>query len=328
MSDTPRNAHGPVARELVGDNSPSVRPGDDAALYGTAEIEPLNPVEVRSYQTFVLTYTAGRLGIDDTGAIRVCFRMIGDGGKPQTGDPRAPNYVSASCSGDGHIELTVGPHGQRPWALAVTAHLRGGYLSEGDTISITFGDTSQGSPGLQMQTFAESGYEFRVTTDVQATGNFLPLDRQYSVPIIAGEAVCWKAVVPTLRRPGESFHLGLKAEDAWGNPTDRAAGRVRLETSLPVNGLPEEFDYAPVDRAMCFEGLTADEEGTLTVRVIVDAVEVAEAGPLVIRNGDLAGFWGDLHGQTGETVGGKHCRKLFRLRPQQILPGCHQPPGQ
>jgi len=303
MNDANPHAFGPVARELVGENGPSVRPGADGALYGSATLTPVDPVEVRSFHTFTVAYTAGRLGIDDTGAIRVCYRMIGDGGKPQTSDPTAPNYVSATTSGQGRIVLSVGPHGQRPWALAVTAQLRGGYLKQGDTITLVFGDTSQGSPGQQMQTFAESGYEFRISTDVQATGNFLPLDEQFWVPIVAGAATSWKAVLPTLRRPGEAFHLGLKAEDMWGNPTDKARGRVRLEPSLPVEGLPLEFDYAPVDRAMCFEGLKVADEGTLRIKAFVDGEPVAEAGPLVVRTGPHAGFWGDLHGQTGETVG-------------------------
>ena len=71
--------NGPVRRELVGDNGPSVRPGDDPALYGSAVLKPLEAVEVRSFQTFTVTYTVGRIGLDDTGAIRVCFRIRGRG---------------------------------------------------------------------------------------------------------------------------------------------------------------------------------------------------------------------------------------------------------
>jgi hypothetical protein len=37
--------------------------------------------------------------------------------------------------------------------------------------------------------------------------------------------------------------------------------------------------------------------------VYIDDLQVAEAGPLVIRAGAVASYWGDLHGQTGETVG-------------------------
>ena len=288
---------------LVGDNAPSVRPGDDPALYGSAILTPTAPVEARSYQTFRLTYTVGRLGLDDTGGIRVCFRIVSDVGKPQTGDPAAPNYLTATCSGAGAIRLRVAMDGQRPWNLAVTAELQGGYLAEGDEITLTFGDTTHGSPGWAMQTYAEGGFEFRVMTDVQATGNYLPLAQQFTVPVIAGPPHQWVAVLPTLRRPGEPFHLGLKAEDLWGNPTALAKGRVRLDPSLPVAGLPEPFDYAPEDRALTIDNLTVAEEGVLRIKVYVDDEEVAEAGPLIIRAGEHAGFWGDLHGQTGETVG-------------------------
>lgn len=292
-----------VASDLVGDNGPSVRPGDDPKLYGSATLEPVRPVEVRSFQTLRLVYRVGKIGLDDTGGIRVCFRAISDTGKLQVTDPKGENYISASCSGSGKISLRVAPDGQRPWNVAITAQLNGGYLSEGEEIILTFGDTAQGSPGMQMQTFAEGGFEFRVMTDVQATGNFLPLNQQFTMPIIAGPPHKWIAVMPTLRRPGEAFLLGLKNEDLWGNPTAQASGRVRLEPSMPVQGLETEFDYTPDDRALTLENLSVDQEGTLRIKVFVDGAEVAEAGPLVVIAGDHAGFWGDLHGQTGETVG-------------------------
>ena len=294
---------GPVRRELVGDNGPSVRPGDDTALDGSAVLEPLGAVETRSYQTFRITYTVGRIGLDDTGAIRVSFRLVSDFGRPQTDNPSAPGYVSATCTGEGRIALRAAPEGQRPWNFAVTAQLRGGFLSEGDRIVLVFGDTSHGSPGMLIQTFAEDGYEFRVSSDVQATGNFLVLPQQLSVPVVAGPAAKWVAVLPTLRRPHERFHLGLKAEDAWGNPTVQAGGRVRLEPSIPVDGLPGEFDYDAEHRAVTLDGLSVERPGLLQISVFVDDRKVAEAGPLAIREGPIAGFWGDLHAQTGETVG-------------------------
>ena len=299
----PNIAPVPVRRSLVGENAPSVRPGDDPTIYGSAVLSPTHAVETRTYQTFTLTYTVGRLGLDDTGAIRVSFRSITDTGLLQCTDPQAPNYVRAETSGRARISLRASREGPRPWAFCVTAQVNGGYLDEGDTLTLVFGDTSGGSPGMLMQTFAEHGYEFRVATDVQATGNFLPLDQQFAVPVVAGPPSRWLAVLPTLRRPGEPFFLGLKAEDRYGNPTPQARGRVRLEPSLPVQGLETAFDYAPADRSMLLEGLSAQTPGTLRIRVYVDDEPVAEAGPLVIEAGPHAGFWGDLHGQTGETIG-------------------------
>ncbi|MBU2531770.1 MAG: DUF3604 domain-containing protein [Alphaproteobacteria bacterium] len=300
---TPFLKRGPVRRDLVGDNSPSVRSGDDAALYGSAVLSPLGPVEARSFQTFKLTYTVGKLGIDDTGGIQVAFRFIGDAGKAQITKPAAANYVSASSNGEGRIRLNVREDGFRPWKLLVTAYQSGGYLKEGETIEIIFGDTRQGSPGMLMQTFVEAGYEFRVAADVQATGNFLPLPEQHSVPIVPGPVHRWRAVLPSLRRPGETFQLGLKAEDIWGNPTEQATGNVHFEPSMPVTGLPVTTRFQPDDRAMTFEGLSVADEGELRIRVLVDDREVAEAGPMMIRPGAHSGYWGDLHGQSGETVG-------------------------
>ena len=175
---TPFLKRGPVPRDLVGDNSPSVRSGDDPAIYGSVELTPTGPVEARGFQTFKLTYTVGKLGIDDTGGIQVAFRFIGDAGKAQITNPAAPNYVTASSNGEGKIRLSVREDGFRPWKLLVTAFQSGGYLKEGEKIEMIFGDTSGGSPGMVMQTFVEAGYEFRVAADVQATGNFLPLPTQ------------------------------------------------------------------------------------------------------------------------------------------------------
>ena len=48
-----------VSADLVGDNKPSVAPGNDPTLFGSATLTPTLPVEVRSFQTFKLTYEVG-----------------------------------------------------------------------------------------------------------------------------------------------------------------------------------------------------------------------------------------------------------------------------
>ena len=296
---------GPVPRYLVGDNGPSVVPGYDKANFGYASISPIIPVEARSFHTVTLTYTVGKLGIDDTGAIRVCWRMVSDAGRPQMDNPSGENFVTATSSGEGSLVLKFEQlGGQRPWNETLTIYQRGGYLKEGDIITVVFGDKIGGSPGMLAQTFAEGGRDFRITADVQATGNFVELpDTQLSIPIVAGPANSWHAVLPTLRRPKEPFHLGIKAEDKWGNPTQQATGKLTLIPSLPVIGLPKTIDYAPKDRALTLDNLTVEKSGLLRISLEIEGKKVAEAGPLLIQAGKIAGFWGDLHGQTGETVG-------------------------
>ena len=183
-----QSPYGAVPRNLVGDNGPSVVPGHDPSIFGYATLSPVDPVEARSFHTCTLTYTVGKLGLDDTGGIRVNWRMVSDAGRPQMGDPTAENYVTASSNGEGQLVLEFSKLvGQRPWNESLTIYQRGGYLKEGQVITIVFGDTSGGSPGMLAQTFAEGGRDFRITADVQATGNFVELpDTQLSIPIVAG----------------------------------------------------------------------------------------------------------------------------------------------
>ncbi len=305
---------GPVAEDLVGEVWPSAEPGEDPVLYGHAVLEPCDPVEVRSLQTFKLTYTVGRYGLDDTGAIRVVFRAMGDGQALQVSDPAAANYVTASTSTGIPLAVEYRSRGvsARPRWKSLTVTVNGGYLCEGDVITIVFGDTSGGSPGMRVQTMADGGFEFKVLADVCAVGHFVPIPDTPTVAIVPGPPVVWKAVLPTLRRPGERFRFGLKAEDRWGNPTDRATGHFVFETNLPVDGLPDAFDYPPGEKAISFDGLSVSDPGVLRVTVRDQSGAVAaESHPLVIREGRCGGYWGDMHGQSGESVGITTSRQYF-----------------
>ena len=135
---------GQVAEDLVGEVWPSAEPGENPVLYGHAVLEPRNPVEVRSLQTFRLIYTVGRYGLDDTGAIRVVFRAMSDGQALQTTDPASPNYVTANTNTGIPLAVEYRSRGisARPRWKSLTVTVNGGYLSEGDVITIVFGNTS------------------------------------------------------------------------------------------------------------------------------------------------------------------------------------------
>ena len=295
----------PVPLNLVGDNAPSVSPGADPAFLGHAHLTPTNPVVVRSHQSFTLTYTVGRLGIDDTGGIRIAWRTVGDTGRLQMTDPKAANYVTAESNGQGRLELNYARMGgQRPWGEILTITQRGGYLKPGDVITIRLGDQRYGSPGLLIQTFAEAGRDFRVMADVQATGNFTPLpDTQLTVPVIADAPATWKIVTASQRRPGEPFTLGIKAEDIWGNPALPKKTRIRFRCLQTVKNLPEYVEFDGNTTALTVEGLRCDQEGLVYISIDDEGGEIGSAGPILIKNTDHAGYWGDLHGQSGETIG-------------------------
>lgn len=293
---------------------PANHPGTDPTLYGHVKLDPRGQFEVRSAQTFTLTYTVGRYGIDDTGGIRVVFRFVGDWGALQTSNPQGHGYVTAQVggSGSGRIALTFDKTGhQRPFFPMLNARLHGGFLREGDTITIIFGDTSKGSPGMKLQTFCESAFEFKVLADVCAVGHYIPLPETPAISIVAGQPVIWRAVLPTLRRPGEAFQLGLKCEDRWGNASNQVQATLRFESSLTVSGLPEKFEFETGERAYSVENLMVEQEGELTIRVYEGSTCVATAGPLLIQDGEHGGYWADMHGQSGESIGINTAREYF-----------------
>ena len=306
---------GVVASELVGAAWPAVQPGSDPVLYGHVSLDPVGAFEARSLQSFQLVYTVGRYGIDDTGSIRVVFRFMGDWGAFQTNNPSGYNYVTADASTGARLSLNYANTGhQRPWFKSLTVSLHGGYLSEGDTITIVFGNTSQGSPGMKMQTFCEPGFEFKVLADVCAVGHYYPLAETPHIAIVPGEVHDWKAVLPSLRLPGEVFRFGLKAEDKWGNPTDQASACFLLRSSHPVNGLPETLDYPLGEKSIILDDLSMEEPGILRIQVLDESGRcVSEAGPLLIRDGEFSGYWGDLHGQSGESIGLTTSRDYFEF---------------
>ena len=302
-----------VPDELIGDSWPRVSPGADPVLYGHATLRPLGAFAVRSFQTFTLNYTAGRFGIDDSGGIKVVFRFSVDWGEFQTTEPEKPNYVTARSSRGVGLEVNFSKHAHpRPWFQALSIRVGGGFLREGDGIEITLGDRSGGSPGLALQTFVESALEFRVLVDVCATGHFIPIPNAPSITVVPGPAHAWKALLPTMRRPGETFTLGLKAEDRWGNPTNQASAQLSLRASLRVHGLPDVIDYGPGEYSRRIAGLTVGEPGVLRIEVR-DGREnlLAESNPLVVRDEPDGRFWADMHGQSGESIGINTAREYF-----------------
>jgi len=207
---------------------------------GTAAIEPSGAFEAGSYQSFVLTYTAGPFGIDDSGSIKIVWRHAADMGAPQFDDPTAANYVTAEASNGAVLDLRFDIKDNiRPWDQTLRIKVVRGFFEEGERIVVRFGDTRQGGPGIRIQTFCEDSFEFRVLADPIATYDFVELPEQPTIAIVPGPPVEWKAVLPTLRWPGDRFALKLKGEDVWGNPSDRCNATFRLRPSRPVQGLPE-----------------------------------------------------------------------------------------
>ena len=315
-------------RDRTETNSGAIRQAIPPEMLGRAKIAPAGRFEAGSWASFTLTYTAGVYGIDDSGGLRVCFRFASDQADPQFTDPMGANYCTVEASNGAVLQLRFDPKGNiRPWDRTLWIKVVRGYLKEGDRITVRFGVTDHGGPGMRLQTFCEDTFEFRVLVDPVATFNFQPVPDQPQIAIVPGPPARYVAVLPTRRRPGERFALKLKGEDAWGNPSDRCDATFRLRAIGAIGGLPETVTFRPGRFAVDIDGLSAEVPGTVLVQLVdASGALAAETNPLVVENTPLVHYWGDIHGQSEETIGTGSARQYFAFaRDRAFVDACaHQ----
>lgn len=299
-------------------------------LMGSATLEPGGAFEAGSWQSFTLVYTCGRFGIDDTGSLKIGFRFATDFGPVQFADARAPGYATVEASNGAELECRWEfKRNIRPWSRALYIGVKKHFLAEGNTITIRFGDRRGGSRGVRVQTFCEAAFEFRVLVDAIATYDYVALPHSPRISIVPGPAVTWLAVLPTLVGTGQPFRLCLKANDAWGNPSNRIDQTLRLEASTPVTGLPETVRFEPGGFACVVEGLSlAEPQDDVVITASNEQGKVlARSNPLrAVADPEHLHFWGDLHGQSNETLGTNTARDYFLFgRDRAFLDVCaHQ----
>ena len=296
---------------------------------GSATISPEGQFEAGSFQEFTLVYTAGYFGIDDTGSIKVVHRFASDMGRPQFDNPSGPNYTTVEASNGAVLHVEYDPKRNiRPWDKTLYIKVVRGFLREGDQITVKFGDRSRGSPGIRVQTFCEKTFEFRVLVDAIATYDYVVLPNQPVIEIVSGPPVVYQAVLPTLRRQSQAFRLCVKGVDRWGNPSDQCDTQFKVRSNLKINGLPSNLRLNQGKFARIIENLQALETGDLIIELLDENDNtVARSNPCrIVESSDLLPFWGDLHGQSEETIGTNSAREFYEFaRDKAFLDICvHQ----
>jgi hypothetical protein len=256
---------------------------------GYADIDPKGPVVAGSFTTITYTYTAGH-PIDDSGYLKIVFRIVNDFGTPQFDDPTSPNYCTVSTTGDCQIEPRWDRNGHtRPWKKALFLTIRKGFLNSGEKIVVVFGDTSGGSPGWQVQTFCIETFEFKTLVDPIATYQFKELTSSPFFSVVPGPPVRAVCVAPSQVRINEAFVYHLKLEDKWGNPTES----------------PQRITHPGLDSKGIHTIIADDKKQNLS----------AQSNPIDVLSEDapLHPYWSDFHGQTGETVGSGSIEEYFNF---------------
>lgn len=287
---------------------------------GTMTLAPAGPFVAGAHAELILVYTAGPFGIDDTGMIKISWRTTSDMSKPQFDKPQAANFTTVEASNGAKLEVWFDRLNVRPFGNTVLIRVGRGYLRAGDTLTVRLGDRRQGSPGFRLQTNVEAKVELRTSVDAFATYEFCELPVQPAFDLLPGPAASWKAILPSLAVVGEPFRLGVVSEDRWGNPTADANQRFELVSSRQVQGLPARLEIKSGDGPYVIDNLVAGTEGDLDLSLMANGEELARANPLrVVKQAALRRYWGDLHGQSGETIGMGTADAYFRYARDAAL---------
>ena len=206
---------------------------------GTVSFEPGNDVVAGTFTTWTITYTVGEIGMDDGSRLKIAVNQSSDWGPPQFDSPGEDNYCTVTTSGDATITADYHTRGyQRPWQDTIDVDVGDGALAEGDTITVTLGDRSEGSMGIQVQSYPETDFRFRVLVDPFETENYVELSESPSFDIVAGSTHTLEAVAPSNALVGDEVTVSVRAEDYWGNPADDSETELRFEGPAAAE-LPE-----------------------------------------------------------------------------------------
>ena len=285
---------------------------------GVARLSPSDRVIAGSMGSWSLRYTAGTFGIDDGGHIRITNRQVCDWQMPQFDKPTESGFTTVRSSADVLLQPTSfhNVH-KRPFRRALQIDVHDGALQSGDWIEVVFGDTSGGSPGLRAQSFSELRSEFRVFVDAFGANSYKPVPEQPWVEVIGGPATRFEVVAPSDGIIGLPLALSVRATDAWGNTDSGFAGEIALQPNSGVDGLPRSARFSSGDGGvLVIDQIVPREKGALWIDVASNDPACA-ARSNVVRCDDAKHrwslYWGDLHGQSMETVGVNPAREYLRF---------------
>ena len=277
------------------------QPGAIGAL--TAD---LGPHVAGAFVTVRQTYTVGTKPVEPGGGFLVTRHFMAGYGRWQTEDPAADHYISISSSNP-DVRFVAdrypfggmhgGFRGRQPTLLF---RVEAGTLNEGDTATITYGDTSGGSRGLRMSTISSDRMPLPLYLDFDGSKLFITLPIQ-PIVVSGAETAGVHGFAPSVVATRETFDLSVRAEDRYYN---RGTGAIPGWEIL-LNGDPFRSLDAGGDAIQLVEDVSLDAPGVyrFTIRS-PDGSIVGEANPVLVEDDPQRRvYWGDTHGHSGFAEG-------------------------
>jgi hypothetical protein len=240
---------------------------------------------------------------------------------PQLTDPYKTGFVKVYCEPKDKMTKIKADYMParyiRPWKSAISIKISDGSLTKGDKVYIQFGAKEGEGYGFRMQTFKEDEHIFKVLVDCAGSGNFYEIEKQPAIKITGGYINEINSVSPSTIKVGQKFDVTIRVLDSWGNMAEKYSSPVKIslggkeQTVEVVNGLAVAKNFSIDSAGTYFAELTDEIRGITGAGNPIVCKSVADANNL---------YWGDMHGQTKETVGtgtqesylafGRDCAKM------------------
>ena len=272
---------------------------------GNVRIDAPDFIPARSHQTITVRYTVGSVPMAEGGRIMVARQFMTDAAQLQREDPSADGYVSIQSSNSSarwksETVPWYGAHGGFRAPIPVwTYRLEGATLNEGDSITLTYGDTSGGGRGMEIQTFSNDAAPLPIYVDLENSGHFLSLPLP-TYRVVGTDMVAVHGIAPSIVAPGEKFQLRVRPEDYYFN---LATGSVPA-LNVMLNG--QSYREIPAgDSSLSTLDVSLDRPGVYQFSfALEDGRVLGKSNPVWVREDPpYRIYWGETHGHSGFAEG-------------------------
>ncbi len=290
---------------------------DVTTANGSAVLIPAEAVAA-TYGTWTLTFTVGEDGIQQGGGIRVQMPDEWHAGprnsanKLQTQDPADNNYITALTSNDmtkircvvefereniliKHAKQSLDRRNER-YVFVVRVLVEDGNLSEGDTVSVVYGNRSGGSAGYRASTVSTPPLPVLIGVDENGDNKFKLLEDKPTLTVLPDSAVDMMVHVRSQAVVGEPIEAVISLVDKEANPVHHTA-TIDLFNHTGESEFPKTVKV-PSQQGFVRVEVMPTHEGVVRLRARTKDFELeAISNPMLVSEEEPKQkiYWGDLH---------------------------------
>lgn len=288
----------------------------DPDAFGVLSSDTQGPFPAGSYQTIRQTWTVGSRNLNPGGYLMIAQHFMADQGVYQVNPLASDNFVSIKSS-NSEVKFKpikvakMGQHGGfRAPSPNLAFQVESGQLTSGDTVTITYGDTSQGGRGFKVQSVSNDYYQLPVYISFDASPINSLLDLT-AFEVIGKQASGVHGFVPSVVGVNEPFTLSVRTEDDYFN---KASGSIPAFDVL-LNGTSFSEIPAGMDAISSIEDIRLAAPGVYRFQIrSKDGVIQGQSNPVWVQENPVTRiFWGETHGHSGFAEGQGSPEGYFRF---------------